>query len=330
VSQDYETLDLRPYQLMLIVSRAAAGCSGFGSARLDEVVRRIRAVPYAPVRLRANVSSIYRFQNPGHDEDTSGGAQVNVKRDLDILQRLGLNPGATMPAMDLFDLLLANIPTSAGIAGFDPEATGSWADSAGFSAASYVKGVTQGLSTVFTLRDQDEMARVKRESADAVYEAEQLFIRPHHLMCMTCFYGSHSGDDFAPIAPDNLYEAIVAMQRNPNVPVTLVQGPCMICPPCDYYDPDENLCYLHVGIGLRDEKKDLDALQLMGLDYGDTLPARALLARLYERIPSTRLVCGQKDGIERSASWRICDNPDGSERYASGRRAGIGVVTVLD
>ncbi|MHB0875238.1 MAG: hypothetical protein ACYC5O_04230, partial [Anaerolineae bacterium] len=318
---------LRPYQLMEIVARVGAGASDdFGSERLSAIVREMRQTPYTPIRLRANVSSIYAFQNPGHDEDTPGGVALNVKRDLDILQKLGMTPGTTMPAIDLFDLLFSAIPTAAGITGYDG-GEDAWAPCEGCSADDYAAGVAEGLGGVFYLRDAEEMVRVKQDSAAAIYEADHLYIRPHHVMCMTCFYGSHL-DNLEPIEEDNLYEVIIAMQRNPEIPVTLIEGPCMVCPPCAFYDPAVNMCYLHIGIGLRDEKKDLDVLKLLGLHYGDTLPAREYLRLLYEHVPSTRLVCGQGDGVERAPSWRICDKPEGSERYAKGRRAGLGIVEV--
>jgi len=347
MKSDYRTLDLRPYQLVHIVAVLGAnpGCDAgeldFGSARLNAAVREMRALAYVPVRLRANVTSIYAFQNPGHDEDTEGGATLNTARDLDILQRLGLVPGVTMPAIDLFDLLLTAMPTVDDIVGYGEAVPARWAEGpaatadgvaamGGSDAAeAYRQGVARGLGALFLLRKSEEMARVKQDSAKAMLEAKSLRIRPHHLMCMTCFYGGREGE-LAPIEEDNLCEAIVAMQRNPEIPVTLVQGPCMICPPCPYYDQAANLCYLHVGIGLRDEKKDTDVLRLLGLDYGDTLPAKDLLALLYERVPSTKLVCGYKDGIERGPSWRICDNPEGSERYRKGRAQGIGVVGGLE
>lgn len=328
MASDFQSLDLRPYHLMRIVSRAGAGMDDFGSPRLNQAVQELRRKSYTPVRLRCNVSSVYAFQNPGKDEDTLGGDFLNVKRDLDIMQRLGLTPGVVMPAIDLFDLLLTSIPTADGIYGYYGDAAALWQEP-GDSAEDYARGAAKGLGGVFTLRLPEVMARVKQESAEAVYRADRLFIRPHHFMCMTCFYGARlEPDTFAPIPQDNLYEAIVAIQRNPDIPVTLIQGPCMICPPCDYYDPETNYCYLHIGIGLRDEKKDLDALELLGLQYGDTLPARRLLELLYERIPSTRLVCGYRDGVVRGSSWRVCDSPEGSERYRQGRRAGMGVVEV--
>ena len=48
-------------------------------------------------------------------------------------------------------------------------------------------------------------------------------------------------------------------------------------------------------MALRDEKKDLDTLQLLGLKYDDVLPAHELLNLLYERIESTTQVCGYGD-----------------------------------
>ncbi len=325
MSAEYPVIDLRPYQLIEIVAAAGAGREDFGSAGLNAAVAAMRKKAYVPVRLRANVSSIYAFQNPGHDEDTPGGPDFNTKRDLDVLQRLGLTPGAVMPAIDLIDQLITTLPTAAGITGYG-RGSKDWPTDPQ-KAADYARGVAGGLGGVFRLRDEAEMARVKGESTQALYEAPVLRLRPHHVMCMTCFYGSHL-ENMAPIEEDNLYEAIIAIQRNPDIPITLIQGPCMICPPCHFYDPDANLCYLHVGIGLRDEKKDLDVLQLLDLQYGDTLPAREFLRLLFQHVPSTKLVCGQGDGIERSPSWRICDNPEGSERYRAGRAAGLGVVQV--
>ncbi len=325
MSAEHTVIDLRPYHLIEIVAAVGAGREDFGSERLNAAVAAMRQKAYVPIRLRANVSSIYAFQNPGPDEDTPGGPAFNTKRDLDILQRLGLTPGAVMPAIDLFDQLITTIPT-ADITGYGRGGSKEW-PAAPEKAPDYAKGVARGLGGLFHLRSEEEMARVKQESAQAVYDAPVLRLRPHHVMCMTCFYGARI-DNLAPIKEDNLYEAIIAIQRNPDVPITLIQGPCMICPPCHFYDAEANLCYLHVGIGLRDEKKDLDVLQLLGLQYGDTLPAREYLRLLYEHVPSTKLVCGQGDGIERSPSWRICDNPEGSERYRAGRAAGLGVVEV--
>ena len=99
----------------------------------------------------------------------------------------------------------------------------------------------------------------------------------------------------------------------------------MICPPCSHYEPKTNLCLGGQSMALRDQKKDLDVLQKLGLKYGDTLPARRLFKRLYERIPSTRDICGYGDGEERAPEWRICGDPEGNETYRKAREAKLGV-----
>lgn len=78
-------------------------------------------------------------------------------------------------------------------------------------------------------------------------------------------------------------------------------------------------------MGLRDEKKDLDTLRRLGLSYGDVLPARELLRRLYAAIASTTEICGNGDGVETAPEWRVCGGPEGNAGYAAGRAAGLGV-----
>ena len=78
-------------------------------------------------------------------------------------------------------------------------------------------------------------------------------------------------------------------------------------------------------MALRDELKDLDVLQRLGLEYGATLPASELIALLYERIPSTRLVCAHQDGVYRGREWRICGGPDGDPRYVRAREESLGL-----
>jgi hypothetical protein len=143
---------------------------------------------------------------------------------------------------------------------------------------------------------------------------------------MSCFYGAHL-DKLAPIKEDNLFEAIDAIHKNPDIPVTLIPGCCMICPPCSHYDPETNLCLGGRSMALRDQKKDLDVLQKLGLKYGDTLPARQLYELLYERIPSTRDICGWGDGEVRAREWSICGDPQGKETYRKARAAKLGIGT---
>jgi hypothetical protein len=318
-------LDVRPYQLMCIVCRRGEGrTEDLGDARLSEILAASQADSTIPIRLCLNTESVYTFQNPGHGEDTSEGELFNLKRDLDIIQKLGLVPGDTRPAEDMFERLLVNIPTARGICGYEEVTADTWRGCRRAGSGNYEKGHALGLIAIIPPRDEQEKAEFKKTSVAKIYEAKTLKIRPHHLMCMSCFYGSRM-DDLAPIKEDNLFEAIDAIHGNPDIPVSLVPGCCMICPPCSRYDPQTNFCLGGRSVALRDQKKDLDVLQKLGLKYGDIVPARELYELLYEKIPSTRDICGYGDGEERAGEWSICGDPEGKETYRKARAAKLGI-----
>jgi len=322
--QEFGSMDVRPFQLMQIVSRLGEGRSeDLGDPRLNEILRAVREDPLRLITLRCNVTGTYAYQNPGTGEDTPEGALFNVRRDLRILQRMGLVPGATRPAIDLFELLLRNVESDEGISCFDETTSAAWRGTPR-RACHYKAGHALGLGAIIPPRDAQEMARVKVESVQAMYDAQVLEIRPHHLMCITCFHGGQSNP--APIAEDNCIEAALIFCRNPTVPVRLVQGPCMICPPCPHYHPASGKCIGGHSMSLRDELKDLDVLQRLGLEYGAVLPAQKLLTLLYRRIPSALDICGHGDGVERSPEWRVCGGERVNERYAVGRAAGLGFL----
>ena len=66
-------------------------------------------------------------------------------------------------------------------------------------------------------------------------------------------------------------------------------------------------------------------MQKLGLKYGDTLPARTLLQLLYERIPSTRDICGYGDGEVRAPEWSICSGGEKDDAYPKARAARLGI-----
>lgn len=114
-------------------------------------------------------------------------------------------------------------------------------------------------------------------------------------------------------------------KRDLDVPVKLVRGCCMICEPCRKYDPESGLCRGGLGMNLRDQKKDLEVLQRLGLEYGDVLPARDLYALLCARIHSTTVVCGWGDRVVRAPEWSICsDGPEGNPSYVKSRETNMG------
>jgi hypothetical protein len=322
--QEFASLDVRPYQLLHIVSKVGEGHrEDLGDPDLNAIWRAIRENPAQPLTLRCNVTSTYAYQNPGPAGDTPEGELFNVRRDLKILQRMGLVPGATRPAYDLFERLLERIETVEGIAWFAEATSEAW-EGEPQPSDHYEVGRALGLAAILGARAAEEMARVKEGSVRAMYDAEVLEIRPHHMMCMTCYYGRRPG--LTPIDEDNIFEAIAIMHQDPEIPIRLIAGPCMICPPCHHYRPSSGLCVGGCSMSLRDELKDLDVLQRLGLVYGDELPAREVFTLLYDRITSTHEVCAHEDGIERSPEWRICGGAEGNPHYAVGRAMGLGFL----
>ena len=317
-------LEVRPYQLMCIVCRIGEGCGeGLGDSRLGEVLKAIRQDRKRPVSLRCNVDTVYRYQNPGHAEDTREGELFNAKLDLDILQKLGMVPGDTRPAVDLLDRLLANVPTARGICAYETATCETWRGCARAASGCYEKGRALGIKAILAPRNPGEKAKAKKDSAATIYQAKTLQIRPHHLLCMSCFFGGSK--KLAPLVEDNLFEAVDVIQKTPDIPVTLVAGCCMICPPCSAYDPASNLCLGGRSMALRDQKKDLDVLQKLGLKYGDTMPARQLYDLLYARVPSTRDICGYGDGEVRAPEWSICSGAERDDAYQRAKAGRLGI-----
>ena len=86
----------------------------------------VEANPDVPITLRCNAGSIFGYQDPGAEEDTPEGADYNMKRDLDVLQKIDLAPGSTLPARVLFKRLWERIPTVEGICGYDTVTSDAW------------------------------------------------------------------------------------------------------------------------------------------------------------------------------------------------------------
>ena len=324
-------MDIRPYQLLCLVCRQGRRRETepyYHESRLNEIQAVVKADPIFPLTVRCHTDTVFRYQNPGREYDTPEGNMYNDLRDLTVLQRIGAVPGSTLPAIDFFGRIFETIPTNRGVCWYpDAEAPG-WPRCRLANSGNYEHGVALGIGAIIPGRSPDEMEAVKKESARACGLAPRLKICPHHLLCMTCFHAGRSEKTLAPIQEDNLFECIEAMQRNPDVLVELIHGPCMVCPPCRSYHAASNLCIGGASMGLRDDKKDLDTLRRLGLRYGDVMPARELLQRVYRMIASTTEICGHGDGVERSRDWRICGGPTGNAAYARGRRAGLGVSGV--
>ena len=178
----------------------------------------------------------------------------------------------------------------------------------------------QGWKAVVFLRTDQEREQYRRRNVQRIETGDRLFVRPHHLMCLACWYAG--GKNRSPRPNDTLFEIWQRIRREPDVSITLVEGTCMACDCCDGFHPSNGRCVHSCGL-IRDYKKDLDVLQKLGLMPGATMKACELFALLFQRIPSTRDICAYGDGIERSEEWKICSGPDGNPGYVATRRTGV-------
>ena len=219
------------------------------------------------------------------------------RKDLDVLQRLGLCFGDTRSARDLFYRLTNEITSLSGICAYPDNPYGKWPECEiagdGFYAA--------GNKLLRPAQDPAQMEARKQSSCRMIAETDRIVVRIHHLLCIACFAG---GDDRSPLKEDNLYEVWMKFKDNPDIPVTLVEGPgdCCICPPCHSFIPGRGVCV--AGCHLRDRKKDLDTFVALGLSPGDTLSARELYDRIRERIPRAGIICGYDK--DTSYEWSSC------------------------
>ena len=307
-------LTIRPHHLLCAVCHAA-GCRNVpvGDDKAEAIIKTIRSRPTIPLELVV-------------DEDVDRGREDFVDRfkDIETCRRMGVRFNTVHPAFEIVKWLFANIESLEGICYWSYPASDKWLECPHARLESMKKmreprrGRGEDLDGVgenifLPVRTKAEMARVKEASASAIYSADRLYIRAHHLFCMMCVYGS--GENTDPLQDDNLYELFVKMRDNPEIPVTLIEGCCDVCPPCPAYYAPENIC-LHSYT--RDQYKDLRTFQILGLAPGDTLPARELWARLYDRFPTSAEVCGPYKACEFTHVWKGCREK--SEGYEAARK----------
>ena len=319
------TKSIRPFHLLCLFCRIGRGTPlelRHGKT-IEELLTFVREHPEAMLELNCNCANVYSVQNPGPGDDV-GGPLLNKRRDLRILRFLGMTPGQAKPASDLIEQTADVIKTTEGLcsSGLGSEWLGCpYADKGYFEKSCKVP---YGIS-VLPRPSEASRLEIKRCTSESMECCDKLRIRPHHLLCMSCFYGRGIiNDNLKPIQEDNLFEAIHRMQENPDIPVQLVEGCCMICPPCSRYKTEGNLC-LGGGMALRDELKDLEVLHRLGMSYGEEHPARELLQKLYSSIPNVHAICSFGMDADTNGTpcitneWRPCGSL--AERQQSGEAA---------
>lgn len=313
-------IEIRPHYLLCTVcTLGGVECPLLSKDRIHCILDEVGNDATLRIKLVSNADEIVYYRNIQPEDYAQADTQeiFNRKRDLDVLQRLGLVPGDTRRARYLYELLFERIETPQGICAYD---TTGWAGCQHANSGAYEEIRAKGWSAIVYKRGKEEKDEYRRKSEAEIYSGNRLYIRSHHLMCMACSY--NGGNLTEPRPEDTIYEAILRIQREPEVEITLVEGCCSLCDPCDGYDPKTDRC-VHGGGLIRDYKKDLDVFQKLGLMPGATMKARKLFDLLFERIPSTRDVCSYGDGILTSKEWSMCGGSEGHEAYKRTAKRGF-------
>jgi len=311
-------MTLRPYRLLCAVCALGEEDASAIDAGTAALLDRVRAHPDLPVALRCNAGDIFGYQDPGTADDTPEGAAFNLRRDLEILHKLDLFPGCVLPARMLFHRVLARIAETDGICGYAAETADAWKGCAKVRSGRYQRGHARGIDALIVPRPADEMQRDKQASLQAMNGAESIRVRPHILLCAVCQYGQGIRP---PYPEDNLPELLASILQEPDRRITLAPGTdWTMCAPCPYRATEIEGCVIHRGAGgLANQLRDVRTLQLLGLSFGDTMPARALFRLIFARISGTLAVC--RLGYPDSIVWNDpCGHPTrDSEDYAAGK-----------
>ena len=207
------------------------------------------------------------------------------RKDLHVLQRLGLCFADTRTARDLLFRISRNIDSLKDIC----EKTNPYRkwDECPLARKRFF---IEGNKPLPPAQSPETMNEYKISSCRALEETDHVVIRAHHLLCIVCYAGRD--DNNTPLAVDNLLEAWVKFRENPDIMVTVVEGVrnCCICPPCHSYDQKRGICV--AACHLRDRRKDLDLCFAIGIIPGETYTARELYKRIHAQITNIGMICG--------------------------------------
>lgn len=319
MNPQYPGMTLRPYQVLCAVCSLGGHDSASVDHKTQELLAAVRKTPDMPITLRCNAADVFAYQDCGAADDTPEGAEFNARRDLEILHRLNLMPGCSLPARIIFHRLLERIEDVSGICGYGAATSGAWRGCPKANSGHYARGRRKGIGAIIPGRAEQDMKKEKAASLEAMAEARAVNIRPHILLCAVCQYGRGV---MPPYAEDNLPELIELILKEPDTLITM--APCadwMMCAPCPHRVPELNACVNQKGSGgLPNQVRDLRVLQKLGLTFGATLKAGALYRLIFERISGTLEICRFEQSSP-SVWWDGCAVlTANNEMYENGKR----------
>ena len=319
-------LKVRPYQLLCTI--CSLGEEGKDPVKQYERCAPIRDLlrknPDAPVTMTCPAGPLYSYQDAGIEADTPESEEFNRKRDLDVLQIIGLSPGTTLPARAFFKTALMGISSVSDICTYDTVTSEAWKGCPKSASGNYERGCAKGIDALISPRAEAEMAQEKKKSIEALNSASVVTVRPHILVCAVCQYG---GGTRPPFKPDNLPELMdIIINRNPDLLIKMAPGAdWMMCAPCPNRNTALSTCTHVWGNGELDSQlRDLNLLQQIGLQYGSTMKARDLYRLIFERLAVTH---GKPDiclkyNTQPSVWWDECSGHlyHGKAAYDKGKR----------
>lgn len=137
-------LRVRPYHLIEVVSAMGGDRKARRNLFIRTLMDAIRKDPDRPLMLVCNADEIWGYQDPGRGSDTPESPEFNQKRDLEILYRINLFPGAILPARILFHRLWDQIENLEGLCVFSSETAPAWAGWPRTRVAAYGGGGNEG------------------------------------------------------------------------------------------------------------------------------------------------------------------------------------------
>jgi len=312
-------ITMRPYQALCLICSPGGNGTKSLSPKLKKLLAAIKKNPDIPVTLKCNTGDVFTYQDPGHADDTPGSFEFNRKRDLDILYKINMFPGVTVPARILLHRLFDNITTTTGLCGYGSKTSSAWTGCPFADSGRYEKGREKGIAAIIPPRGKKEMMRDKKKSLKAMYNAKSIRIRPHILLCSVCQIGQGIKP---PYAEDNLPELLELIIKKPDTLITMAEGTdWMMCAPCPHRVPGPDFCIIHKGSGgLTNQMRDLRTLQKLGLSFESTMKGRDLFKLIFQKIKSSTDVC-HIEAIP-SSLWRDPCGPltTCSPNFINGRR----------
>ncbi|MBI2441426.1 MAG: hypothetical protein HYV35_08660 [Lentisphaerae bacterium] len=326
-ASEAEPYDVQAHHLACAVC-VRGGCKSppCGRATARALLDALWAYPHVPLRIKADLDvarahffDVYarRGDRPlPSDFQARHDAYGQRRKDLEVCRLLGIYPNTVIPAFHAYRTLLTRQPTLDGLCWGLTADPAVWPECPRARQGYYEKIASvpfpklkeqtargealagEGFWALFRPRTRAAMRAAKRASVARIARAERLYIRPNHALCIIC-----TRRETEPLIEDNLVELRRRMETEPDILVTLTEGCCMVCDPCNVYHPGEHLCY---AAHPKNVLRDLRMLEMLGLKPGATLPARELYRLIFARIHSLKSVCGWGDGTDYAPLWAPC------------------------